>query len=126
MEMETFTTKAPIPVLRIFDEAKAREFYIDFLGFHVDWEHRFEENFPLYLQISRGACVIHLSEHYGEGCPGAVIRVETEGLDGYRKLLKEKEYKYAKPGIEDTPWGLREMRAVDPFGNRLIFFERKA
>ena len=31
-----------IPVLRIFDETKAREFYIDFLGFSLDWEHRFE------------------------------------------------------------------------------------
>jgi catechol 2,3-dioxygenase-like lactoylglutathione lyase family enzyme len=30
------------PILRIFDEAKAREFYVDFLGFKVDWEHRFE------------------------------------------------------------------------------------
>ena len=29
------------PILRIFDEAKAREFYVDFLGFKVDWEHRF-------------------------------------------------------------------------------------
>jgi hypothetical protein len=24
------------PILRIFDEAKAREFYVDFLGFGVD------------------------------------------------------------------------------------------
>jgi catechol 2,3-dioxygenase-like lactoylglutathione lyase family enzyme len=33
---------APIPILRIFDEAKARAFYVDWLGFKVDWEHRFE------------------------------------------------------------------------------------
>jgi catechol 2,3-dioxygenase-like lactoylglutathione lyase family enzyme len=26
------------PILRIFDEAKAREFYVDFLGFRVDWD----------------------------------------------------------------------------------------
>ena len=26
-----------IPVLRIFDEAKAREFYCDFPGMKVDW-----------------------------------------------------------------------------------------
>ena len=30
----------PTPVLRTFDEAKAREFYFGFLGFQVDWEHR--------------------------------------------------------------------------------------
>jgi catechol 2,3-dioxygenase-like lactoylglutathione lyase family enzyme len=38
---------APIPILRIFDEAKAREFYCEFLGFAVDWEHRFEDGLPL-------------------------------------------------------------------------------
>ena len=26
-----------VPILRSFDEAKAREFYIDWLGFTVDW-----------------------------------------------------------------------------------------
>ena len=36
------------PILRIFDEAKAKEFYVDFLGFKVDWEHRFEPGLPLY------------------------------------------------------------------------------
>ena len=26
----------PVPVLRMLDEAKAREFYVDFLGFTID------------------------------------------------------------------------------------------
>jgi hypothetical protein len=59
------TLHSPIPVLRIFDEAKAREHYVGFLGFKIDWEHRFGDNFPLYCQISRDACIIHLSEHHG-------------------------------------------------------------
>lgn len=42
-----------IPILRIFDAAKAKEFYIDFLGFKVDWQHRFEDGLPLYMQISK-------------------------------------------------------------------------
>ena len=29
------------PILRIFDESKAKEFYLGFLGFKLDWEHRF-------------------------------------------------------------------------------------
>ena len=123
--METFTTGAPIPVLRIFDESKAREFYLEFLGFHLDWEHRFEDNFPVYAQISRGPCVIHLSEHHGDACPGAVIRIEMAGLDSYHQLLNERKYKYARPGIEGTSYGLRELRVADPFGNKLVFFDRK-
>ncbi len=49
------------PILRSFDEAKAKEFYVAFLGFKVDWEHRFEPGLPLYMQVSRGACVLHIS-----------------------------------------------------------------
>ena len=63
------------PLLRMFDEEKARAFYIDYLGFTRDWEHRFEPGMPLYQQVSRGACVLHLTEHHGDCCPGAAIRV---------------------------------------------------
>jgi catechol 2,3-dioxygenase-like lactoylglutathione lyase family enzyme len=40
-----------IPILRIFSVDKAKEFYLDFLGFKLDWEHRFGDNFPLYAQV---------------------------------------------------------------------------
>lgn len=111
---------APIPLLRIFDEAKARAFYLDFLGFSEDWSHRFEADLPLYVQVSRGACVLHLSEHHGDCCPGAALRIATEGLDAFQAALAAKNYGYARPGIEAMPWG-RDMRVTDPFGNRLIF-----
>ena len=115
-------TFAPaLPILRIFDEAKAREFYIDFLGFKVDWEHRLEPGLPLYLQVSKGNCVLHLSEHHGDCSPGAAVRIETADLDGFHMELLKKNYKFARPGIEDTPWGSRELSVKDPFGNRLTF-----
>ena len=107
------------PILRIFDEAKAREFYIDFLGFKVDWEHRFEPGMPLYLQISKGGCVLHLSEHHGDCSPGAAMRIETDELDAFHQQLLAKNYKHARPGIEDTPWESRDMSIQDPFGNRI-------
>ena len=109
------------PILRIFDEAKAREFYIDFLGFKVDWEHRFEPGLPLYLQISKGGCVLHLSEHHGDCSPGAAMRIETDELEAFQQQLLAKNYKNARPGIEDTPWESRDMSVSDPFGNRLTF-----
>lgn len=37
------STFRAIPIFRIFDEANPREFYVGFLGFQVDWEHRFNE-----------------------------------------------------------------------------------
>jgi hypothetical protein len=109
-----------IPILRIFDEAKAREFYLGYLGFKVDWEHRFEPNTPLYMQISRHECVLHLSEHYGDGTPGSAIRIETPDIDAFHAGLA-KDYKYARPGINEPPWGTREVSIQDPFGNKLTF-----
>ena len=109
------------PILRIFDEAKAKEFYIDFLGFKVDWQHRFEDGLPLYMQISKDGCIIHLSEHYGDCCPGAAVRIETNELEAFQKQLLAKNYKHARPGIEEMPWGTRGMSIADPFGNRLTF-----
>ena len=109
------------PILRMFDEAEAREFYVAYLGFAVDWEHRFEPGAPLYLQVSKDQCVLHLSEHHGDGNPGAALRIETSDVDGFHQELASKRYKYARPGIHDQPWGTREFSVKDPFGNSLIF-----
>jgi len=113
--------RAVTPILRIFDEAKAREFYVGFLGFRVDWEHRFEPGLPLYLQVSRDGCILHLSEHHGDCCPGAAMRIEVGDIDAYHAELTAKNYGFARPGLDDTPWGTREMSVKDPFGNRLTF-----
>jgi catechol 2,3-dioxygenase-like lactoylglutathione lyase family enzyme len=112
------------PILRIFDEAKAKEFYVGFLGFKVDCEHRFERDLPLYLQVSRDGCVLHLSEHHGDACPGAALRIETSDLTAFHQELAEKRYKNARPGIQAQPRG-NDMSLADPFGNRLIFTDVK-
>ena len=111
----------PIPILRIFDEAKAKEFYVEFLGFSVDWEHRFEPELPLYFQVSRGECMLHLSEHHGDSTPGSAVRIPVTDLDAFHAEISSKNYRFARPGIEDQPWGLREVIIGDPFGNRLVF-----
>jgi len=115
-----------IPVLRIFDVAKAKEYYVDFLGFSVDWEHRFEENFPLYMQISRGGLVIHLSEHHGDGSPGANLYVRMNGIEEFHRELLGKQYRYARPGLEDTFHNSKEICVRDPFGNQIRFNEERA
>lgn len=112
-----------IPILRIFDEAKAREFYVDYLGFSVDWEHRFEADLPLYLQVSRSGLILHLSEHHGDGTPGSVIFCEMTGIRAFHAELTAKAYRYYRPGLEEAPWGL-EFSVEDGFGNGLRFCER--
>lgn len=124
-------TPAPIelgrvtPILRIFDVPKAREFYLGFLGFAWDWEHRFEPQLPLYAQVSRGGAILHLSEHHGDSTPGSALIIEITGLDAFHTELTAAGYGYARPGIEDAPWDARLVRVTDPFGNRLTFSEPK-
>ncbi|KOY14745.1 bleomycin resistance protein [Paenibacillus xylanivorans] len=118
--------KGIVPILRIFDEDKAKEFYLDYLGFRLDWEHRFETDLPLYMQISLDSIQLHLSEHHGDCTPGAALRMETDALDALCDTLNRKKYKHSRPGISDTPWNLREMTVIDPFGNRIVFYEPNA
>ena len=112
----------PIPILRSFDESRAKEFYIGFLGFKVDWEHRFDNTLPLYMQVSRSDCILHLSEHFGDAAPGTSLRIEIEDAAAYQQQLLAQQYRNARPGLEETPWGSKEVRLTDPFGNRLIFY----
>jgi catechol 2,3-dioxygenase-like lactoylglutathione lyase family enzyme len=112
-----------IPILRIFDVARAKEFYLDYLGFRAQWEHRFEPGLPLYMQILRGACVLHLSEHHGDATPGATVFLRVTGLEAFHQELKTKAYRYQRPGIGIAPWNARLLELTDPFGNRLRFNE---
>ena len=116
----TFQT---IPILRIFDLDKAKAFYLDFLGMRVDWEHHFEPESPVYLQVSSGDLVLHLSEHHGDCCPGSTVYVRTSGLEDFHREITSTGYRYMRPGIEIAPWNAKVMEVTDPFGNRLRFSE---
>ncbi len=114
----------PIPILRSFDEAKARAFYVGYLGFKVDWEHRFEPALPLYMQLSRDHMLLHLTEHHGDATPGSALRVDVGDVDALLAELRGRPYGNARPSAEEQPWGSREMTITDPFGNRLTFYSQ--
>jgi len=112
-----------IPILRIFDEGKAKEFYLEFLGMNLDWEHRFEPGFPTYMQVSKGNLVFHLSEHSGDCTPGSKVFVNVSDLEAFYHEITSRPYKYSKPAIEQAPWGDRCFTVTDPFSNRVLFNE---
>ncbi|KFC65048.1 putative glyoxalase [Devosia sp. LC5] len=113
-----------VPIVRIFDVAKAHEFYLGFLGFSVDWEHRYGEQFPLYTQVSRGGLRLHLSEHSGDASPGGNMIVYMAGIQAFHSELSAQNYRYMKPGLEDEGTRL-EVSVTDPFNNRIRFVEVK-
>jgi hypothetical protein len=112
-----------IPIFRIFSPEKAREFYVGFLGFAVDWEHRFDENAPLYMQVSRAGCVLHLSEHHGDCCPGSTVFMRMRGVEEFHREITAKNYGFLRPGVECTFHNSKCMEVIDPFGNRIRFDE---
>lgn len=114
--------KPAIPILRIFDEPKAHEFYLEFLGFTVEFEHRFEENLPLYMGIRRSELRLHLSAHHGDATPGSTVFVPMTGLHEFQAELVAKNYSFGRPEIEHLPWG-DWVEVHDPFGNRIRFCE---
>lgn len=122
---DAITFERAMPIVRIFDIPKAHEFYLDFLGFQIDWEHRFHDNAPLYMQVTRAGLSLHLSEHAGDASPGGNMVVYMPGgLRAFHAELLAKNYRSMRPGLSQEDWGL-EMMVTDPFSNRIRFMERK-
>lgn len=113
-------TPVTIPILRTFPGEEVRRFYISFLGFTVDWEHRFRDGMPLYQQVSRDGCVLHLSEHHGDATPGSAVRIEIPDLKRLQRDLVESPVYPLRIGLDSEPWG-DHLTVPDPFGNRIIF-----
>jgi hypothetical protein len=117
------------PIIRIFDTAKAKEFYLDFLGFERDWDDGAEwENaareHPLYSSVSRAGQHLHLTEHHGDASPGGNAFITMTGVRAFHAELIGKKYRYNTPGLETVDWGLM-VTVSDPFGNKLRFCEYK-
>jgi hypothetical protein len=52
-----------IPALRITQYARSKAFYLERLGFELEWEHRFEPHFPVFMSVVRDGMRLYLSEH---------------------------------------------------------------
>lgn len=115
----------PVPVLRIFDAELGLRFYRDYLGFVVDWEHRFAPDLPLYVQVSRDDAVLHLSEHHGDGTPGSCVWVSVGDLEAlHRELRQRGDVGRQHPGIDADAPGGPTMDVIDPFGNVIRFCQQ--
>ena len=108
------------PQFRITSRERSIAFYVDGLGFAIDWEHRFEPGLPVFVQLTRAGQTIFLTEHAGDCRVGGAAYFVVPDVDGCHE-------DFARRGAPitdrptDTPWGTREMVVTDPDGNRLRF-----
>jgi len=93
---------SPIPILRMHDVAVTKPFYLDYLGCTLDWQDG-EGDRPVYMQVSRGGLVLHLSSHHDDGTPGSAVLVETTGVEALDAELCERNYPFLYPGLEPGP-----------------------
>jgi hypothetical protein len=119
--MNSFEFKA-IPTFGIRDYKSAIDFYVDFLGFQIDWEHRFELTGPVYMQISKSGLILHLSESKRFE-KNVIVFVETKNLIGFHKELQERNPKDKTQDVLQTKWKTLQLEIQDPFGNLLRFNE---
>ena len=106
------------PVFAVADLEAAVEFYCVGLGFEKMWS--FGE--PAYRAgVAKEGVEIHL-DAYGTGAPSgpSVVYCHMEDAAAYYLDLKSRGLKIALE-LQDRPWGMRDFRIEDPFGNRLGF-----
>jgi uncharacterized glyoxalase superfamily protein PhnB len=114
--------QAVIPTFRITDHARSSAFYVQGLGFKVNWEHRFEPSLPVFMEISRGGMVLYLSQHQGDCQPGGLVHLYVPDVDAWHGDFEKRGVEAPQP--QDQPWGNRDFRVTDPDGNQLCICTR--
>lgn len=72
------------------------------------------------MEVNRDDTTLVLSEHYGDGSPGAKVFIEVDDLDYLQRELADRHNPHMRPGIEAADWG-RILTVIDPFANKLVF-----
>jgi len=110
-----------VPALRITNYERSKTFYVNQLGFGVEWEHRFEPNVPVFMSVARDGMQVYLTEHSGDCQVGGLVHFVIEDVDAWFR-------EFAARGVEPTELpnndlGFLNMTVTDPDGNQLRFME---
>ncbi|GAB3674248.1 hypothetical protein GCM10027594_35410 [Hymenobacter agri] len=113
------------PVFQMTDYPQTLAFYVDWLGFSIDWEDGPATDGARYLQISRSSIVLHLTTARHESCAGSRAIAEFSGLLAFHRLLQQKQSGFPMPELQKTSWHDRVMQLelFDPAGNCLVLAE---
>jgi catechol 2,3-dioxygenase-like lactoylglutathione lyase family enzyme len=108
-----------VPALRIADYERSKEYYVTRLGFRVEWEHRFEPTFPVFMSIVRDGMRIYLSQHSGDCQVGGLVHFMIPDVHAWHREFEAKGAIIREP--PDNDLGFWNMTVADPDGNQLRF-----
>ena len=77
-----------IPQLRMRHADTPLPFYVQGLGFVVDWEHRFDTDMPLFAQLTRDGQTLFLSAHAGDCAVGGAVYFKVTVTSAFEVLLR--------------------------------------
>ncbi|HYX64565.1 MAG TPA: VOC family protein [Burkholderiales bacterium] len=112
-----------VPQLRTTDLERAIRFYVETLGFELDFRYR-----DFYAGVRAGGQVFHLKRVDDADPSIAFVRdgdhlhlyFDVDGIDRAASELKERGARLLREA-HDTPWGTREIALCDPDGHTLYF-----
>jgi hypothetical protein len=110
-----------IPALRITQYECSKKYYVETLGFTVEWEHRFEPNFPVFMSIIRDGMRIYLSQHSGDCQVGGLVHFVIPDVNAWHVEFRDRGAIVAEQPNNDL--GFLNMTIRDPDGNQLRFME---
>lgn len=109
---------AIVPTLRIRDYDAAKKFWVEGLGFRIDFENRPAPDLPVFVQISRDGVRLYLTQREGD-CEGpGLVYLYVPSVEKWQAELLARGLVADDPP-QDQPWGNRELQLTDPDGNRL-------
>ncbi len=109
------------PVFAVANIEEALDFYCSKLGFEMKW--RFGDP-PHRAGVEKEGVEIHLDAEQAGAPPGpSVVYFHMEDAAGYFHELQDRGVDFLFE-LEDRPWGMRDFRIEDPYGNRLGFASR--
>jgi catechol 2,3-dioxygenase-like lactoylglutathione lyase family enzyme len=100
---------------------RSKDFYLERLGFALEWEHRFEPGLPVFMSIARDGMQLYLTEHAGDCKIGGLVHFVIDDVNAWHKEFEARGVRASDPPNDDL--GFLNMTVTDPDGNQLRFME---
>lgn len=115
--MATFT--ATNPILRVRDVEASIAYYVERLGFALQFSWGEGDGPVSFAGVSRDGFEVMLCLE-GQGQPGTWFTVWVDDVDELHAEYVDRGADIRRAPV-DLPWGVREMNVIDPDGHRIRF-----
>jgi len=98
--------KLELVAVPVSDVDRARSFYVDQVGFHLDHDHQVNDNLRFVQLTPRGSgCSIAIGQGITQAAPGSVEGLQLVVTDIQQAHAELKRRRVEASDIESLPWG---------------------